>query len=219
MIELPDTDPLVSYLTTELADYAPLEEALIENIAFAVRYFLTNEQTPEPYPSELLAILSARALNALGYRSNAMEFLHAQIPDPKKQALFRPFILSERFDRRIWNLIQADVLSHYDGMMKDQRRASWVLDLSRVPRGHDVLDLTIYLSLRKLLEMFGPVWEAESGDFCLHFRGLPRQNGPDEPSATQLMDYMRNLMQDMAVRAGWMQHPELLSLDLSIHLS
>ena len=216
---------LIDYLACEIDEVCEAEAWKLQQVAHSVLFFMRHHGLTEPFENNLLAILIARSLSGLGWQKEADGFLARQISDEDLGALYQPFINCHvPFDLRVWQLIRAGVLTRYSGALAGKSTHHWVLDLSRVPTGHDTLDLTTYLSVKKLIELFAPIWKAAGGAFSLGLHGLPdcptgahrRKRIQAPPSASDLLAYAREILELMRRTNGWQNTPELRSMELRV---
>jgi len=208
-------DHLTAYLASAIHRRCELPAADCEHLAVSTVHFLEDEGLRHPFPSDLVALAAARSLAAFD-RSGAMRFLEDHIDqEDENLLLYRELLLTRPFSYRQWRLVAAGVLSS-DAGTATSSLPSYTLHVSRVGMEKEDLELTVFGTIRNLLQIFSGLWESRSGQFHLGIKGLPKKRGRDKslPSAKEVVDFCRDWFEQLAEEKAWVAAPDITVRDL-----
>ncbi|HQQ04786.1 MAG TPA: hypothetical protein PLT67_08085 [Kiritimatiellia bacterium] len=195
----------------------------VRQIAGGVAEFCLEQFSSLRIPSAYLALLTARALWAVGEEEASRLFVMAHCP-PDIRKICVPFSRRPDEMNRCWKLCAAKILrssrwvSRSDGLM-------WTLDMRRIEwSSGQGLELAMRQGLAELIQPIAPVWDSFSGRGELGLLGLREQIGrlinrpPQSKTVQPVAAEMRGLCEDLLMRIGksrgWQGCPEIVELSL-----
>lgn len=219
-------EALVSYIEETICGTcsgALTGTGLIHQIAGGVAEFCMEQFDSLRIPSAYLALLTARALWAVGEEDASRLFLMAHCPRDIQQTCI-PFSRSPDEMNRCWKLCAARILrsskwvSRSGGVM-------WTLDMRRIEwSGVQGLEMAMRKGLAELIQPIAPVWDSLSGRGELGLLGLreqigrlinrPPQSGKVRPVAAEMTGLCEDLLARIGQCRGWQTRPEIVELSL-----
>lgn len=183
-------------------------------MATAIIQFLEHEGLSQPFPSDLVTLSTARCLAGVD-RGAGLELLNEQIDDQARLPLYHELLLTRPFSYRQWRLVAAGVLSREQGSAVSTK-PTYTLHVSRVSMEKDDLELTIFGTIKHLLQVFSGLWDSRSGQFHLGIKGLPRMKGRDKnlPSSKDVVEFCRDWFDLIAKDRAWVEAPDITVRDL-----
>ena len=104
--------------------------------------------------------------------------------------------------------------------------AMWILDLKQITFAlDDRLEMTLFASLRAVLEAIADGWDDSSGRGTLGLRhvigaaaqllGAREASGQVADLATEIRQRCRSILEQLGAERGWQETPEIVDLDIS----
>lgn len=210
MIPKEERQILLDFLAAEIRSTAPDIDLETHEIAEAIFAFLELENVPHPVSTELLGFIGARCLHGLHHSEAADRFLAGNVHSEAGRLRCREFLSIRPFSYRLWQLLDAGVLE-FGKATETSARPHYVLNLSLVPMEAGDLELTFFMTLKKVIEEFRGLWTRHAGAFHLMLKGLPATRGRAKtlPNTDGVLEYCRELLLAQGRAESWADQPEI----------
>jgi len=192
---------------------------LSDNIAATVAVYCHHHH-PHGLQATDLRLLISRAFCAIGDRSAAGRVLASMTPHSRHIERWLEILSDLHHFPELLPYFSRGIIrpAEWAGAQLDRM---WTLDFSRLKLSEaERHEITLYRSVRLLVQQMFVFWDATGGEGILGLKGLESLGVNDRRpewslmSATSLVEYIADLFRQQKKERGWAAVPSLLQLDL-----
>jgi hypothetical protein len=203
------------HLSEILSTRFSMDEALLDHVVEGLAFFCAHTQVVTLTKRDI-ALLSARALDAIGHSDEAKRVLDLdETLSPFASYWLDSFELIDQF-AVLLPLFSNGIITPgaWSGW---QKRGMWILDFNQIAvREEELHEVTLLKSLQLLIRNMSPLWHSVSGEGMLGLRGV-KQARSDRlavirtlGSASEVEAYVKAVLKHEQVNNQWIASPEIV---------